>query len=78
MEVLNLQIQLKAIEVQCLNHGPKDTDPDLLASIDAWKTELSALKRKKRTYKREEDAADSTSPLPRSSRRQFLRSQTAG
>ena len=47
MEILNLQIQLKAIEVQCLNHVPKDVDPDLLDSIETWKAEWSTLKRNK-------------------------------
>lgn len=44
MEILNLQIQLKAIEVQCLNHGPTGVDPDLLDSIETWR---AAMKRKK-------------------------------
>lgn len=47
MEILNLQIQLKAIEVQCLNHVPQDVDPDLLDSIETWKAEWSTLKRRK-------------------------------
>ncbi|KAI1083937.1 hypothetical protein F5B20DRAFT_359417 [Whalleya microplaca] len=47
MEMLNLQIQLKAIEVQCLSYVPKDADEDLRESISAWKTEWSALKRKR-------------------------------
>ncbi|RYP92371.1 hypothetical protein DL770_001471 [Monosporascus sp. CRB-9-2] len=47
MEILNLQFQLKAIEVQCLSYVPKDADQDLRESISAWKTEWSALKRKR-------------------------------
>lgn len=54
MEILNLQIQLKAIEVQCLSYVPKDFDPDLRKSIETWKAELSALRRK-RTRMREND-----------------------
>jgi hypothetical protein len=46
-EILNLQIQLKAIEVQCLSYLPKDADQDLRESIDTWKMEWSALKRKR-------------------------------
>lgn len=46
MEILNLQIQLKAVEVQYRSHVPKDVDPDLLDSIETWKAE-STLKRKK-------------------------------
>jgi hypothetical protein len=77
MEVLNLQIQLKAIEVQCLSYVPKDADPDLLESIDAWKTEWSALKRK-RAREKEEMQTPYVSPTPRSSRQQISRSRTAG
>ncbi|KAI1107366.1 hypothetical protein F4804DRAFT_329401 [Jackrogersella minutella] len=47
MEMLNLQIQLKAIEVQCLSYVPEDADEDLRESISQWKTEWSALKRKR-------------------------------
>ncbi|OTA96684.1 hypothetical protein M434DRAFT_8632 [Hypoxylon sp. CO27-5] len=47
MEMLNLQIQLKAIEVQCLSYVPEDADEELRESISAWKTEWSALKRKR-------------------------------
>ncbi|KAM0814959.1 putative GDP/GTP exchange factor Sec2 N-terminal domain-containing protein [Seiridium cardinale] len=75
MEVLNLQIQLKAIEVQCLSYVPKDADPDLLESIKTWKDEWSALKRKKALSRG--DNVDQGSPKPRGSRRQVLRSTTA-
>ncbi|KAI1373761.1 hypothetical protein F4677DRAFT_188531 [Hypoxylon crocopeplum] len=47
MEMLNLQIQLKAIEVQCLSYVPKDADEELRDSISTWKTEWSALKRRR-------------------------------
>ncbi|KAI2468265.1 hypothetical protein F4781DRAFT_443651 [Annulohypoxylon bovei var. microspora] len=47
MEMLNLQIQLKAIEVQCLSYVPEDADQELRESISAWRTEWSALKRKR-------------------------------
>ncbi|KAH9908126.1 hypothetical protein F4778DRAFT_720418 [Xylariomycetidae sp. FL2044] len=47
MEFLNLRIQLKAIEVQCLNYLPENADQDLRESISAWKTEWSTLKRKR-------------------------------
>ncbi|KAI8960525.1 hypothetical protein F5Y11DRAFT_266225 [Daldinia sp. FL1419] len=47
MEMLSLQIQLKAIEVQCLGYVPKDADEELRESISAWKSEWSALKRKR-------------------------------
>ncbi|KAI2642038.1 hypothetical protein GGS21DRAFT_500908 [Xylaria nigripes] len=46
-EMLNLQIQLKAIEVQCLGYVPKGADEELHKSIDAWKMEWSALKQKR-------------------------------
>ncbi|KAI0162799.1 hypothetical protein BJ166DRAFT_278700 [Pestalotiopsis sp. NC0098] len=74
MEVLNLQIQLKAIEVRCLGYVPKDADPDLLRSIDAWKAEMSALK-VKRIRKQDEPSANQLPPTPRTLRRQMLRSQ---
>jgi hypothetical protein len=77
MEVLNLQIQLKAIEVRCLGYVPKDADPDLLQSIDTWKTEWSALKKKKRARKKNDTSIDQLPQTPGSSRRQMLRSQTA-
>ncbi|KAI2631898.1 hypothetical protein GGR54DRAFT_581338 [Hypoxylon sp. NC1633] len=47
MEMVNLQIQLKAIEVQCLAYVPEDADHELRESISAWKMEWSALKRKR-------------------------------
>ncbi|KAL7623880.1 hypothetical protein AAE478_005436 [Parahypoxylon ruwenzoriense] len=47
MEMLNLQIQLKAIEVQCLSYVPENADEDLRESISTWKTEWAALKRKR-------------------------------
>ncbi|KAK7755892.1 hypothetical protein SLS62_002179 [Diatrype stigma] len=62
MEILNLQFQLKAIEVQCLSYVPKDADQDLRESISAWKTEWSALKRKRA---RKKDCVDSASGSPR-------------
>ena len=46
-ELLNLQIQLKAIEVQCLSYVPQDADQELRDSIDAWKMEWSALKQRR-------------------------------
>ncbi|KAJ8104855.1 hypothetical protein ONZ43_g7657 [Nemania bipapillata] len=46
-ELLQLQIQLKAIEVQCLSYVPQDADQELRESIDTWKMEWSALKQKK-------------------------------
>jgi len=45
--MLNLQIQLKAIEVQCLSYVPVDADRELRESIDTWKMEYSALKQKR-------------------------------
>lgn len=78
MEILNLQIQLKAIEVQCLNYVPKDADPELLDSIETWKSEWSALKRKRARKKGEELAGNSESPTPRTSRYSVARSQTMG
>ncbi|KAI1825362.1 hypothetical protein F4861DRAFT_501780 [Xylaria intraflava] len=46
-EILNLRIQLKAIEVQCLSYVPREVDQELHESIDAWKSEWSALKQKR-------------------------------
>ncbi|KAI1271536.1 hypothetical protein F5Y07DRAFT_382734 [Xylaria sp. FL0933] len=46
-ELLNLQIQLKAIEVQCMSYVPQGADQELSESIGAWKMEYSALKQKK-------------------------------
>lgn len=34
MDLLDLQIQLKAIEVRCLSYVPEDADSDLLESIE--------------------------------------------
>ncbi|KAI1325860.1 hypothetical protein F5Y16DRAFT_251419 [Xylariaceae sp. FL0255] len=47
MEMLNLRIQLKAIELQCLSYVPQDVDPELNESIAAWREEWSAFKRKR-------------------------------
>lgn len=63
MEVLNLQIQLKAIEVRCLSYVPRDADPELLDSIETWKAEWSALKRKQSQRKRELLAASTPRSL---------------
>ncbi|KAI1368898.1 hypothetical protein F5Y08DRAFT_206668 [Xylaria arbuscula] len=46
-ELLNLQIQLKAIEVQLMNYMPQGADDELSESINAWKQEFSALKQKR-------------------------------
>ncbi|KAI1153099.1 hypothetical protein F4825DRAFT_416393 [Nemania diffusa] len=46
-ELLHLQIQLKAIEVQCLSYVPQDADQELRESIDTWKMEWSALKQRR-------------------------------
>jgi hypothetical protein len=46
-EILHLQIQLKAIEVQCLSYVPEDADRELRESIDTWKMEWSDLKRRR-------------------------------
>ncbi|KAI1817590.1 hypothetical protein GGS20DRAFT_531849 [Poronia punctata] len=46
-EMLNLHIQLKAIEVQCLSYVPKDADQELSESINTWKMEWSALKERR-------------------------------
>ncbi|KAI0130848.1 hypothetical protein F4814DRAFT_403919 [Daldinia grandis] len=61
MEMLSLQIQLKAIEVQCLSYVPKDADEELRESISAWKTEWSALKRKR--ARRKASASEDTGIL---------------
>ncbi|KAI0147840.1 hypothetical protein GGR57DRAFT_476003 [Xylariaceae sp. FL1272] len=53
MDMRNLQIQLKAIEVQCLDYMPEDAENELKASIDVWREEWSEYKRKK-ARKREE------------------------
>ncbi|KAK7921153.1 hypothetical protein PG985_009175 [Apiospora marii] len=55
MDILNLQIQLSAIEVQCLGYVPQDADPELVESINHWKAEWDAVKRK-RALKKEESA----------------------
>ncbi|KAI1260775.1 hypothetical protein F5Y18DRAFT_246370 [Xylariaceae sp. FL1019] len=53
MDMRNLQIQLKAIEVQCLDYMPENVETELQASIDVWREEWSEYKRKK-ARKREE------------------------
>lgn len=63
MEILNLQIQLKAIEVQCLGYVPRDADPDLVESIKSWKSEWSALRRKRAREKEEANSAPSGPPV---------------
>ncbi|KAI1646488.1 uncharacterized protein F4817DRAFT_359310 [Daldinia loculata] len=63
MEMLSLQIQLKAIEVQCLSYVPKDADEELRESISAWKTEWSALKRKRARRKASASASEDTEIL---------------
>ncbi|KAI0378314.1 hypothetical protein F5Y04DRAFT_153419 [Hypomontagnella monticulosa] len=58
MEMLNLQIQLKAIEVQCLSYVPEDADKELRESISVWKSEWAALKRKRARRKAAAAAAN--------------------
>ncbi|KAI0900799.1 hypothetical protein F4806DRAFT_168176 [Annulohypoxylon nitens] len=60
MEMLNLQIQLKAIEVQCLSYVPENADQELRESISAWRTEWSALKRKRARRKAEDIGTQGT------------------
>ncbi|KAI8947396.1 hypothetical protein F4801DRAFT_560834 [Xylaria longipes] len=62
-ELLNLRIQLKAIEVQCLSYVPKDADRELSESIDAWKMEWSALKQRRARNK--ENSFNSDTPTRR-------------
>ncbi|CAJ2511595.1 Uu.00g072200.m01.CDS01 [Anthostomella pinea] len=70
MDMLNLQIQLKAIEVQSLSYVPKDADPDLRASIAVWKEEWSTLKRRRAKKKAEQLGTDDTpTPTPATRRR---------
>ncbi|KAI0449598.1 hypothetical protein F5B21DRAFT_508980 [Xylaria acuta] len=61
--LLNLRIRLKAIEVQCLSYVPKDADPELSESIDAWKMEWSALKQRRARNK--ENSFNSDTPTRR-------------
>ncbi|ORY56110.1 uncharacterized protein BCR38DRAFT_120160 [Pseudomassariella vexata] len=70
MEILNLQIQLKAIEVQCLNYVPEDADPELLNSIESWKADWSALKRKRA---RRQDTEMLNTPTPKATRTHITR-----
>ncbi|KAK8133915.1 hypothetical protein PG984_005927 [Apiospora sp. TS-2023a] len=60
MDILNLQIQLSAIEVQCLGYVPQDADPELMESINHWKAEWDAVKRKRAL--RKEESANSFEP----------------
>ncbi|KAK7948211.1 uncharacterized protein PG986_009097 [Apiospora aurea] len=60
MDILNLQIQLSAIEVQCLGYVPEDADPELMESINLWKAEWDAVKRKRAL--RRGDAAHAFEP----------------
>lgn len=60
--MLNLQIQLKAIEVQCLSYVPEDADEDLRESISAWKAEWSSLKKKRARRKASEDLGTPGTP----------------
>lgn len=62
-EILNLQIQLKAIEVQCLSYVPNDADRELRESIDTWKMEISA--HKQRRAKNRVPSNNSTPPKQR-------------
>ncbi|KAK8087031.1 hypothetical protein PG994_002005 [Apiospora phragmitis] len=57
MDILNLQIQLSAIEVQCMGYIPKDADPELMESINLWKAEWNAVKRKRALRKGDAAAA---------------------
>ncbi|KAI0506593.1 hypothetical protein F5B22DRAFT_623106 [Xylaria bambusicola] len=52
-ELLNMQIQLKAIEVQCMSYVPQGVDQELSESISAWQREYSA-QRQKRLRNREQ------------------------
>ncbi|KAI1428750.1 hypothetical protein F5Y12DRAFT_629797 [Xylaria sp. FL1777] len=62
-ELLNLQIQLKAIEVQCMSYVPQGADQELSESIGAWKMEYSALKQ--RRAKNKELLSNNSTPTRR-------------
>ena len=45
-DLRHLRLQLKAIEVQCLQYIPPDADPELVQSIQNWKADWANLKKK--------------------------------
>ncbi|KAI1344079.1 hypothetical protein F5Y15DRAFT_186686 [Xylariaceae sp. FL0016] len=53
LEILNLQIGLKQIEVQAMRYVPKGADPELRESIAQWKAEWATLKRRRAKMKAE-------------------------
>ncbi|KAI0422298.1 hypothetical protein F5X98DRAFT_387181 [Xylaria grammica] len=59
-ELLNLQIQLKAIEVQCMSYVPQGADQELSESIGAWKREYSILKQRRARNKEQLSSSNST------------------
>ncbi|TGJ86800.1 hypothetical protein E0Z10_g2006 [Xylaria hypoxylon] len=59
-ELLSLQIQLKAIEVQCMSYVPQGADQELSESISMWKREYSTLKQKRARNKELFNSANST------------------
>ncbi|RWA11625.1 hypothetical protein EKO27_g3476 [Xylaria grammica] len=59
-ELLNLQIQLKAIEVQCMSYVPQGADQELSESIGAWKREYSTLKQRRARNKEQLSSSNST------------------
>ncbi|KAF2966500.1 hypothetical protein GQX73_g7064 [Xylaria multiplex] len=59
-ELLNLQIQLKAIEVQCMSYVPQGADQELSESISTWKREYSALKQRRARNKERVGSTNST------------------
>ncbi|KXJ96562.1 hypothetical protein Micbo1qcDRAFT_1565 [Microdochium bolleyi] len=60
MDILNLQIHLKAIEVQM----PKNIDAELRESIATWKAEWSSLRRKRALHRTESHGQDSSARRP--------------
>ncbi|KAH7040102.1 uncharacterized protein B0I36DRAFT_357449 [Microdochium trichocladiopsis] len=60
MDILNLQIHMKAIEVQM----PKNIDAELRESISTWKAEWSALKRKRSLRRTSSHVHNSSSHTP--------------
>lgn len=52
-ELKHLRLRLRAVEVMCYEYVPADADPELLESIENWKSDWATLK-KKMTGKRRE------------------------
>lgn len=57
-ELKHLRLRLRAVEIVCYEYVPEDADPELLQSIENWKSDWATLKKNMTTRRRERHPHD--------------------